>query len=60
MTQLKQGMLLSHAIALTLILLVVVAWKTPSPQDAPSMRLEGRTSVLFPSSSAIGSVSSWQ
>jgi hypothetical protein len=48
MTQSKQGMLLSHAIALTLILLVVVAWKTPSPQGSPALRLEGKTGALFP------------
>jgi hypothetical protein len=48
MTQSKQGTLLSHAIALTLILLVIVAWKTPSPQGSPTMRLEGKTGALFP------------
>jgi hypothetical protein len=44
MTLAKQGILISHAIALTFILLLVMAWKTPSSQKAP-LRLEGKTSV---------------
>lgn len=52
MTQSKQGVLLSHAIALTLILLVIVAWKTPSPQGSPTMRLEGKTGALYNLNSA--------
>ena len=44
MTLAKQGILISHAIALTLILLLVMSWKTPSSQKAP-LRLEGKTSV---------------
>jgi hypothetical protein len=47
MTSSKQGMLMSHAIALTLILLLVVAWKTPSSQILP-LNLEGKTSAHNP------------
>ena len=44
MTLAKQGILISHAIALTVILLLVMSWKTPSSQKMP-LRLEGKTSV---------------
>jgi hypothetical protein len=44
MTLSKQGILISHAIALTVILLCVVAWKTPSSQDSP-LQLNGQSRV---------------
>jgi hypothetical protein len=47
MTFSKQSMLMSHAIALTVILLCIVAWKTPSSQDTP-FTLEGKTSAQNP------------
>jgi hypothetical protein len=48
MTLSKQGILISHAIALTVILLCVVAWKTPSPQESP-LRLDGQSRAqIFP------------
>jgi hypothetical protein len=52
MTFSKQGMLISHAIALTVILLCVVAWKTPSSQDTP-FKLEGKTSAHNPYNGSI-------
>jgi hypothetical protein len=42
MTVSKQGMLIGHAIVLTVILLCVVAWKTPSSQESP-LRLDGQS-----------------
>jgi hypothetical protein len=47
MTFSKQGMLISHAIALTVILLILVAWKTPSSRVLP-FNLEGKTSAQPP------------
>ncbi len=47
MTFSKQGMLISHAIALTVILLILVAWKTPSSRVLP-FNLEGKTSAQTP------------
>jgi hypothetical protein len=47
MTFSKQGMLISHAITLTVILLILVAWKTPSSQVLP-FNLEGKTSAQNP------------
>jgi hypothetical protein len=44
MTLAKQGILISHAIALTVMLLLAMVWKTPSSQKVP-LRLEGKTSV---------------
>jgi hypothetical protein len=42
----KQGMLISHAIALTLILMSVAAWKLPSsPDSLPTIRLQEKVSV---------------
>jgi hypothetical protein len=47
MTLSKQGMLIGHSIALTVILLCVVAWKTPSPENAP-FRLESQSRAQVP------------
>jgi hypothetical protein len=47
MTRSKQGMLISHAIALTVILLCVVVWKTPSSQNSP-FHLEGQSHAQTP------------
>lgn len=44
MTLAKQGILIGHAIALTIILLLAVAWEKPAPQSSPQ-RLEGKTSI---------------
>lgn len=44
MTLAKQGILISHAIALTIILLLVAGWQKPASQPSP-LRLEGKTSV---------------
>lgn len=52
MTISKQGMLISHAIALTVILLILVAWKTPSSQVLP-FNLEGKTSAQKPDNGGI-------
>jgi hypothetical protein len=42
----KQGMLICHAIALTLILMSVAAWKLPSsPDNLPTIRLQEKVSV---------------
>jgi hypothetical protein len=52
MTFSKQGMLISHAIALTVILLILVAWKTPSSQVLP-FNLEGKTSAQNPNNGSV-------
>lgn len=48
MTFSKQGILVSHAIALTVLLLIVVAWKTPSSQESP-FSINGQSHVQNPS-----------
>jgi hypothetical protein len=52
MTFSKQGMLISHAIALTVILLILVAWKTPSSRVLP-FNLEGKTSAQNPDNGSV-------
>jgi hypothetical protein len=50
MTLSKQGILIGHAIVLTVILLCAVAWETPSSQKSP-LRLDGQSRVQILSAS---------